>query len=590
MDNFVPHNKRRRTSLDGFSPAQPAKGKPGPEGSFHAFNQYYRPINPKDLNTPVKKANPSSSRALDNFGRIDGFRPNVQPPILEPKPQASVMSDVTTMDKGKPAKEKLSRKEKKRLKDQEKQRHGLLRRKKPKKIRKHPKTWLGMKVVGALAMVIILMVGGLGLKAYLKSRNIFKGGGNSAVLNNQQVDPTLLKGEGDGRVNILLLGKGGEGHDGPDLTDTLIIASIDPIAKEAALLSVPRDLWVQTPTGGQSKINAIYANAKYSVLNQYSVKQQTGEIQDKAEEAGIDAIESTLTDVLGIPIHYYSMIDFEGFREAIDTVGGVDINVKTQLYDPTVAWENNWNPLIAAVGEQHMDGKKALLYTRSRHGSARGDFDRSERQREVIVALKEKVLSLGTFSNPLKVSKLIDNFGNHVSTDFSLDEIMRVYDLAKGVAGDKIFSVGLADEPNNFVTTDTVNNQSIVRPKAGLFVYDDIQAYVRNELKDAFLKSENANVVILNGTETAGLATKESTELKSYGYTVGTVGDAPTKTYTKTVLVDLTKGTKKYTKSYLEKRLGVTATTKLPDTNINAGTADFVIILGSDKAGTSSNQ
>jgi len=409
-----------------------------------------------------------------------------------------------------------------------------------------------------------------------------KGGGTGAVALNKNVDPTLLKGEGDGRVNVLLLGKGGPGHDGPDLTDTLLVASVDPLAKETALLSIPRDLWVKSDNG-QSKINAVYANAKYRVLNNYSLKQQTDAVKQQAEDAGVKAIETTITNAMGIPIHYYVMVDFTAFKQAIDAVGGIDINVKTALYDPTVAWENHNNSLIAAVGQQHFDGVRALLYARSRHGSTRGDFDRTERQREVIVALKSRVLSLGTFANPLKLNQLIDAFGNHVTTDFTLNEMMRVYDIVKQVDSSKIQSIGLADPPNNFVTTGTVNNQSVVQPRAGLFDYSAIQSYIRNTLRDPFLKSENANIIILNGTSTPGLATLKSAELKSYGYNVTQVADAPTKTYTATVLVDMTKGVKKYTKNYLEKRLNVTAVKTLPDTAIVPGTADFVIILGTNE-------
>jgi hypothetical protein len=93
-------------------------------------------------------------------------------------------------------------------------------------------------------------------------------------------------------------------------------------------------------------------------------------------------------------------------------------------------------------------------------------------------------------------------------------------------------------------------------------------------------------VAVFNGTTTGGLATTKADELKSYGYTIGTVDNAPTKNYTKTVVVDLRNGSKKYTKNYLEKRFGVTAVTSLPDPTIPASNADFVIILGSDQVST----
>lgn len=425
----------------------------------------------------------------------------------------------------------------------------------------------------------VLIYGFLLGKAYLKARNILKGGGTGAAALQENVDPHLLKGEGDGRVNILILGRGGEGHEGPDLTDTLLLASIDPISKEAAIVSVPRDLWVQVPGYGQMKINSVFANAKYAA-------QYKGKTDDQAEEAGLATIQSQVATILGVPIHYHLIVDFAAFQEAIDAVGGVDVDVKTQLYDPSVAWENNWNPVIAAVGLQHMNGKKALLYARSRHGSARGDFDRTERQREVILALKDKVLSAGTFSNPLKLSQLIDAFGDHVKTDLSTDDLMRLYSIGKNISSSKITSIGLADPPNDFVTTGTVGSSSVVLPRAGTFEYSAIQTYIRTTLRDGYLKSENASVIVLNGTSVAGLATKTADTLKSYGYSVTSVGDAPTKDYTQTTLIDLTNGVKKYTKNYLEKRLGVSAKSSVPDPSITTTGVDFVIILGQNETST----
>jgi len=583
MDNFRNSKKHPAGSLDGFVRPGNLGGKN--PSDLKAFDTYYKG------NKQAENTDSLRIGRIDDFKSPDGFQPTTQTPISSPgdldKP--AEIGEIYASH----AEERKQRKLEKQAKKQmpKRPRKGFMHfRRKPKEEKpkaKHHKLKLSLKLAGVLVTVLIFMAGALALKTYLKTKGILKGGGGGAAALNKNVDPTLLKGEGDGRVNILLLGKGGPGHDGPDLTDTILIASIDPIAKEVALLSLPRDLWVKSPAGGQSKINAVYANSKYGVLNGYTLKQQTDAVKAQAEKAGIKAIEDTVTSVLGIPIHYYGMVDFTGFAQAVNAVGGIDINVKTEVYDTFIQADNNNNPLIAAVGQDHFDGKHALLYAQSRHGSLRGDFDRTERQREVIVALKDKVLSLGTFANPLKVNQLIDAIGDHVSTDFTTNELKRVYDIVKDVPSAKIASIGLADPPNNFVTTDNISNQSVVVPRAGEFAYADIQSYVRNTLRDSFLKSENANIIILNGTSTPGLATLKSTELKSYGYNVTQVADAPTKNYTKTVLIDMTKGVKKYTKNYLEKRLGVTATTSLPDSSIVPGTADFVIILGSNEPGAS---
>jgi LCP family protein required for cell wall assembly len=431
-----------------------------------------------------------------------------------------------------------------------------------------------------LALGVVLLIGGfLVLKGYFKLNNVLQGGGGAPALQ-AEVDPTRLKGEGDGRVNILLLGKGGPGHDGPDLTDTILIASIDPINKDAALLSLPRDLYVQNPDGYQMKINTVYPTAKNQILNGPKIDQQS----QKAEEAGMKAIESVVKNVTGIPIHYHAMVDFTGFKKAIDAVGGITIDVKKDLYDYNVAWENNNSPLIAAKGVQKFDGKKALLYARSRYGSARGDFDRNERQREVILALRDKVLSAGTFSNPVRISQLLDAFGNHVRVNMTLDEMNRLYEIGREIDSTKVTSVGLADPPNILVKTANQGGISIVVPKAGMFQWAEIQKFVRNKLKDGYIRSENPAIMVLNGTNVAGLATKKADDLKSYGYNIIKVDTAPTTAYAKTILVDLRNGEKKYTKRYLEQRFNTSAVTSLPDTKIVPGVADFVIILGQNES------
>ncbi len=439
------------------------------------------------------------------------------------------------------------------------------------------------KSFGALFLVMILGVGSIFGYALIKERQIFRGAGEGAAGLEKNVDPSRLKGEGDGRVNILLLGKGGPGHEAPDLTDTILLASIDPVQNEAALVSVPRDLYVEDSSGNQTKINAIYSNAKTARLAKAT--SQSDSEKQAAEDAGLKAIKESVSEVLGVPVHYYVMIDFTAFKESIDTVGGITIDVKEPLYDATMAWMNNGSSLIADKGVQDFNGTRALMYARSRYGSARGDFDRSERQKQVIFALQQKVLTLGTFSNPFKIIELLNTLGDNVRTDLDgKSTVKRLYDIGQQITGDKFISVSLADPANLLVTTGFMDGQSIVMPVAGLNQYDDIQSYVRNTLRDAFLKSENARVVILNGTATPGLASAREKELKSYGYNIVDIANAPTNDYVSSRLIDVTNGTKPYTANYLEKRLNLKRETVtipgLPTTE----TADFVIILGTDEA------
>ncbi len=445
-------------------------------------------------------------------------------------------------------------------------------------------------VAKSFAIVLVALVIGVSslfAYGYIKARNIFKGDGEGAAALQQNVDPAKLNGEGDGRVNILLLGKGGPGHEAPDLTDTLLLASIDAVQNEAALVSVPRDMYVEDEGGYSMKINAIYSTAKQARLANGS---DTDSDKQSAEDAGLKAVKNAVSEVLGVPVHYYIMVDFTAFEEAINTVGGITVDVKVPLYDSSVAWLLGGNPLIAGEGIQTFDGKRALLYARSRKGSARGDFDRTERQREIIVALQSKILSLGTFSNPYKITELLGNFGDRVRTDLSgLGEVKRLYEIGQQIGSDKISSVGLADPPNVLVGTDTIGSQSVVVPTAGLYQYEEIHKYIRNNLKDAYLKSEDAKILILNGTGTPGLATATSEELESYGYNVVGVDNAPTADYVASQFIDLTNGAKRYTKSYLERRLGLTSTTQAPAGVPGAVAADFVIIIGTNEISTTTN-
>lgn len=545
MDNFRRHTPRRQkpTFVDGFVPTKSRKSTSDVTPSNQKRSRSYQAATKRptlgDFNRPegfnVRKP---TSNSLNPDGSATGRRPKYKNAIDMELPGDKPSKDV-----------------------------------KPKSRRK-----VALKMFSSLLIISVLLSGYVFGKGYLRARQIFQGGANGAAALNDEIDPSKLNGEGDGRINVLMLARGGAGHDGADLTDTILIASIDPIQKETGLLSIPRDLYVKSPYGS-SKINAVFANAKQSSL-------ADGESIQDAEKAGFEALEQKVSEVAGIPIHYHVMVDFAGFSQAIDQVGGVTIDVKEPLYDPVLAGENRGNPLIANVGLQTMDGKKALMYAQSRYGSARGDFDRNQRQREVLVALKDKVFTLGTFGNPIKIAQLMDTFGNHIQTNFSIDEIMQLYGLGKDIDSNTITSVGLADEPHVLVGTSNIGGQSVVIPKAGMFDYSAIQSFVRNTFRDGFLKKENANVVVLNGTTKSGAASAKAEELKSFGYNVIQVDDAPTKNYASNMLIDLRNGLNKYTKRYLELRFKTSATKKLPD-GIEVGpeglipdNADFVIIVG----------
>ncbi len=546
MDNFRKFNAPHKSSsgaVDGFAPS--GRGR-------------------QVRNGPVSRSTNVTSGRLDNFKKTEGFTSNAQATIRSAnvsQPGQAVGRNPMRDDTGRIAldlPESGARKKKRRS------------RKKKVIVR----SFLSLFVIG------VLFGGFFFGNAYLKARKIFGGGGNAPALN-AQVDPTKLKGEGDGRVNVLLLGKGGAGHDGADLTDTLLVASIDPIQKEMSLLSIPRDFYVSTTDN--YKINSVYSKAKSKTL----AGKKTSDINKRAEEAGMAAIESKIEEITGIPVHYYVMVDFAAFEKAVNIVGGVDINVDKngvvyeRLYNTTTRKQY---VLDVKAGPNHFNGERALFYARSRHTSARGDFDRSQRQRALLVALKDKVTSAGTYGNPVKVTQLINDFGDHVRSNLSTGEILRVYDVVKGIDSTKIGSLDLVTAPNVLIGSGLINGNSVQQPKAGPQNYSEIQSFIRNTLKDGYLRKESASIAVFNGSTIAGLAATRATDLKSYGYNITTVDNAPTKNYPKTVLVDFTGGKKKYTQHYLEQRLKVTATSQLPDAKINPNGADFVIILGQNES------
>jgi LCP family protein required for cell wall assembly len=407
-------------------------------------------------------------------------------------------------------------------------------------------------------IAIVLLGAFFGLKGWLALQRIIvdRDGNGSPALNGGE-----LRGEGDGRINILLLGIGGEGHDGGNLADTIIVASIDPFAKEVAMLSIPRDMYVDVPDHWSTKINAAHAMG-----------------EDNGEGQGPELMRKTLEQTLDIPIHYYMRVDFTGFVQAVDTVGGVDLDVKEAVYDTHFSAADGY-VVDVPVGWNHFNGTEALFYSRSRYSSSRGDFDRNDRQRAIMIALKEKVFSVGTFGDPRKIAELAESAGNHVRTDLQLGELQRLYEIAGEIPADKIASYGLNNDEDNYLTSGNVPDAgSIQVPKAG--DYSEIQKFVRQIFVDGFIKAEAAQVDVYDGSGVAaGVAKTE--ELASYGYKLGIVADNA-EVVPQTVIYDRSNGAAPQTKRYLEQRFGVTMLSgdQLPS-SITSDAA-FVIILGSN--------
>jgi polyisoprenyl-teichoic acid--peptidoglycan teichoic acid transferase len=346
-----------------------------------------------------------------------------------------------------------------------------------------------------------------------------------------------LTGEEDDRINILLLGNGGTGHDGPELTDTIIFASFRPSTNEIGLLSIPRDLVVPIPGYGYHKIN--HANA-------YGELDETG--------TGPDFAAEVISDLLDQEIHYYAKVDFDGFEELINAVDGVDVYVDTAFSDYSYPTDDDLvQTLSFETGWQHMDGETALQYSRSRHGTngEGSDFARAERQQEVILAAKDELLSPAVLLSPGKLNQLVELFQEHVQTDLSFWEMVKLGRLAPEI--DSVNQLVLDTSAESPLYGSTINGSYVILPKSddwsevqylaeNIFTSSSLSTNIAQGTTNPLEIDTNISLEIQNGTSTTGLAFETSQLLSSSGFDVVTVGNADSRNYTKTIIYDLSNG------------------------------------------------
>lgn len=411
-------------------------------------------------------------------------------------------------------------------------------------------------IISSILVIVLVVLGYFGWITYQSMKNIFAGQSAPNLLGFFQ--DKALKGESSGRINVLLLGIGDPGHDGALLSDTIIVISYDVKTKQVAMISIPRDLYVKVGNGGYAKIN--YADAS----------------------GGPTLSEQTVSSVLNLPIDYYARINFTGFKDLVDAVGGVDIDVKKELYDPLYPGPNDKGVMTIDFkpGLQHMNGTLALEYARSRETTS--DFDRSLRQQQLLVALKGKLFSSSTVLNLKKLSDIIQILGSDINTNFQTSEFQSLLDIAKQVNTANIINKGIDDSPNGLLVAD--NNSSagdILIPTLGIGKYSEIQDMANNIFSFPQITADNAKVAVFNGTYTSNLATTAGNRLKTLGYNVVYTGSASTRNVVNTTIYDCSNGAKSGTINALEQLLNISsAQSSCPDSGY-----DIEIILGQDYNG-----
>jgi len=407
----------------------------------------------------------------------------------------------------------------------------------------------------------------------------------------------ILKSDSNNRINILLLGMGGAGHDGPYLTDTNIILSIKPGTNEAAMISIPRDLGVQIPNYGWRKIN--HANA-------YGELKKSGEGGEMAKEIFEKTFDTN--------IPYYVRVDFKAFKELIDIVNGVNINVDNPFIDYQYPGPNySYQTIIFKEGEQILNGEKALQYSRSRHGNngQSSDFARSHRQQQVITSLKEKLLSSGTYTNPIKIKQIFDSLDTHVATNLNFGQIMYLAGIAKDVDIGNIKTLVIDNGTKGYLTTSQETGSWLLSPKTGNF--DEINEAIKNIFNPEFKFRQmetmpqtstlpNANIEIQNGTWEVGLAGRTQKHLEEIGFSISEVSNSKNRPFNTTTIYLIKQNTNNSITHALAQELQCPIATSTPNwleytyndpetpdnetgDKFNSST-EILIILGNDKIQT----
>lgn len=422
------------------------------------------------------------------------------------------------------------------------------------------------------------------LKTYLVSKKMNSFAAKTTFSQNLReiVAPILpankipLKGAQQGRINILLLGAAGEHKPGGNLTDTVMVMSINTETNKVALLSLPRDFYVKIPeTNSFAKINSLYP---------IGIK----------ENQGADLIKAAVEKITGLQINYYFAIDFDGFKKIIDDIGGINITNDRDIYDPTYPGPNySYQTFQLSKGFQKLDGETALKYVRERHDDPQGDFGRAKRQQQVIQAVKNKMFSLKTFFDMSALSNVLETLGENIRTDITFEDISGFIALSKKLDLENIDNVVLdAWKSDSLLKVSHIAlgnaNAFILVPRTGN--YSEIQDLAQNIFNQAELKrraneiaKEEAKIQIVNKSGYQNLSSKikkllsENFEMKD----IKVISHSEEQTSAATTVADFTNGEKIFTIDELIKKLPARISPADHLSENNEG-ADIVVTLGSD--------
>ena len=385
--------------------------------------------------------------------------------------------------------------------------------------------------------------------------------------------------DGASRINILFVGlRGGDPLEGdcPFCTDTLILLTVDPLSKTAGMLSIPRDLWVNIPGFGFSRINTAWSLGRGS----------------KLPGGGPALTMKTISHFIGVPVDYYVQVDFDTFIDIIDMLGGVDIhNDETLFIDPVYHGKEFPKVKLTCCGMRHLTGRVALAYARCRHaeqGCKDGDIGRARRQQKVIFAIREEVLNPENFPTLLaQATKLYGTFSRGIHTNMTLQDAIKLVVLMQDIPKENIRNAVIDNKMIGFgsVTLGGVN-ASVIRPlpdqirllRDQLFTTRGaLRPLARGDLM-TLMQADRARIRILNGTSTPDLDTRTANFLTSQGIVTTEFGEIEAVNRTTIILYT----PKLYTLRYLLGVFEIANSTPIRIRPDPSETVDIEIRLGPD--------
>jgi len=557
----------KKSSIDGFIPRRPGSQI----GELHSGTAPIKGAPRKELKSEVDlqgvaigapRRGKEIGRAVPSSGTIRSDIDDALRQLDEP---------------GETPSHKMSRREKRRWKKENRTRAQRVRR----------------RIIVSVFLLIVaaaLAAGGyLAYKTFRATGNVLNGN----IIDLIQHEP--LKQDANGRSNFLILGTSEDdpGHDAGYLTDSIMVLSISQDKKDAYMFNIPRDLYVEygraCPAGYRSKINTYFSCANEGT-------------DDAAEQDRLLKTQSLIGDIVGLDIQYGIHVNYTVMRDVVNAIGG-SISVTIESRNSLGVMDSNFDWKCGASYSQRvkkcppdghfiqypngpvtLDAEHALYLAQARGDSAptygfeQSNFDRERNQQKIAVAIRDKALSSGTLTNLGAVTGLIDALGNNLRTNIQTKELRTLMEVAQGIKNENIKSIDLYAENDPMFTTGPINGESSVYPKEGLYKYAQLQAFIQKELSsDPFVK-EAPHIIVLNGSGQAGVAQTVADSLKAKGFTIDGVDNAPDGTYLAVEIYQVNSA-KTATAAKLKDLYGTTIKTTTPPVSVT-GETDFVIIIG----------